>query len=215
MILRLSIAMALLSGLTSGCGQVAVFGRTIGEKPASQASAAATAAPESAAPSAKMPASKLRTDMVEPIPTIKSVTLTLAPQVAAQVADDARFNREALLTAVRSELQLRKLLNEADSRGSAVDITIDAYGMRPTSNAIVFGNIVSAGTLSGRMQLRDAQGNELPIRNIESAAQVSIPATGQSANPLARLYREFAVVTANSIDGTLPKPVIGADQHPR
>jgi hypothetical protein len=44
---------------------------------------------------------------------------------------------------------------------------------------------------------------------------VSIPASGQGANPLGRLYRQFAIVTANALDGTPPKAIIGADQHPR
>jgi hypothetical protein len=200
-----------LAGLISGCGQVVVFGHTIGEKTASEVNTNSTAASQDAtAPSGHAPKDKTLS-----IPLIRSVTLVLTPQVAGQVTNDSRFDRDALLTAISSELKSRKLLDETNSHASTAEVSIEEYAMRPTSNVILFGNIISAGTLNGSIQLRDELGRDFPLRHIEADSQVSIPASGQTINPLGRLYRQFAIVTANVLDSTPPQPIIGADQHPR
>jgi hypothetical protein len=202
--------LVLVAGLLSGCGQVAVFGHTIGDKQPTEVAAESAAKPAATASPAQTASTQ-----VPKIPMLKLVTVVVAPQAAAKVAADPKFNADALLAAVKSELQTRKLLNDADAHASVAQISVDDYALRPTSNAIVFGNIISAGILNATMQLRDEHGNEVQNLRIEAAAQVSIPANGTSTNPLVRLYREFAITTANTLDGTPPKPIIGADQHPR
>jgi len=212
MMLRLQIVMVVVSGLISGCGQVSVFGKTIGEKqPAVQANVEATATPAAVVtPSVQAPP-----QVALQVYKVKSVTVALTPQAAVKVADDSRFNTDALLAEVKKELQSRKLLDDTDSHATTMEISLDDYAMRRTSNVILFGNIISAGTLSGTMRLRNGEGSELQMRRIDAGAQVSIPANGESTNPLGTLYRQFSVLVANSLDGTKAKPIIGADGHPR
>jgi hypothetical protein len=233
---RLQIVLILLCGSIAGCGQVSVFGHTIGEKPASQGNAdsghAESAASEPVKPEpnkAEPPnAATMVTETTVPtkvasstvtlphIQKVKSVTIALTPKIAAQVADDSRFNADALLAAIKSELQTRKVLDGIDLHVNATaEVLLDEYSLRPTSNAIVFGNIISNGTLNGSIRLLDAQGHDLSGYRVEAATRVSIPASGESKNPLGPLYREFAIMTGHALDGTKPKEKIGADQHPR
>jgi hypothetical protein len=150
------------------------------------------------------------------IQKVKSVTITFTPQVAAKTADDPRFNTQALFAAIKSELLLRKILDDSDAHISATaEVLIEDYSMRPTSNVILFGNIISNGTLNGSIRLLDAQGNDMPGYRVAAATRVSIPASGESKNPLEPLYREFAIMMGHALDGTKPKETIGADQHPR
>ena len=201
--IRYVMLLPLIAGTLAGCGDVIVFGHTVHEAhPASEVKAEPTATPKAA--------------VTPRVQVVKTVTLVLAAQAAAKVVDDSRFNADALLAEIKSELQSRKLLDDADLHSSGTaEISIDDYAMRPTSNVILFGNIISAGTLSGDVRVRDAQGNELPDRRIEAETRVSIPASGESANPLAPLYRQFAVMTANSLAGTPTKSSATQDQPPR
>jgi hypothetical protein len=199
---RLSVALVVVVAVAlTGCGQVAVFGRTIGEpKPASQADATPTSKPESAAEFQK----------------VKAVSVVLTEQAAAEVAADAKFDVDALLSAVKSELQSREALENSNAQLTAVaEIAIDDYALHPTSNVVLFGQIISTGVLSGTLRVRDAQGNELSNRRIEAKARVSIPAQGESENPLGLLYREFAVQTGNTLTGKIIKPVVDDSWRPR
>jgi hypothetical protein len=206
MMLRLPISLALICGLVAGCGEVVVFGHTMGEKhSASEAKVDSTATPEAGVTSEVQPQVRI----------VKSVTLVLTPQAAAKVVDDSRFNADALLAAVKSELKSRKLFDDSDSHAVMAEILLDDYAMHRTSNVILFGNITSAGTLSGNIRLRDEQGNDLQNRRIEAESRVSIPESGESTNPLGPLYRQFAVMTGNILAGTQAKSTDAVDQRAR
>jgi hypothetical protein len=198
---RLSVALVVVVAVALvGCGQVAVFGHTIGEpKPASLADAKPASKPESAE-----------------FQKVKAVSIVLTEQAAATVAADAKFNVDALLSAVKSELQSREALEDSNAQLNAVaEIAIDDYALHPTSNVILFGQIISTGVLNGTLRVRDDQGNELSNRRIEAQARVSIPAKGESENPLGLLYREFAVQTGNTLTGKIIKPVVDDSWRPR
>jgi FlaG/FlaF family flagellin (archaellin) len=185
----------------AGCGQVEVFGRTIGEpKSTSQAEAELVSNPANVAEFQK----------------VKAVMVVLTEQATAKTAADAKFNADALLSAVKSELQSREALEDSNAQLTAVaEIAIDDYALHPTSNVVLFGQIISTGVLSGTLRVRDAQGNELSNRRIEAKARVSIPAQGESENPLGLLYREFAVQTGNTLTGKIIKPVVDDSWRPR
>lgn len=219
--LRVQIVLVLIAGLMAGCGQVSVFGHTIGEKqPASEAKSdsnaphAAAATPSDQTPREQIPRDQATKDQAPRAQKVKSVTLVLTPQATAKVVDDSRFNADALLAAIKTEFQSRKLLDDTDSHASTAEISLDNYAMQPTSNVILFGNIISNGKLGGTIKLRDPQGNDLPNRRIDAEARVSIPANGETTNPLGPLYRQFAVMTGDLLTGTQAKPD-ATDQRPR
>lgn len=209
--IRRQIALFLTCGLLAGCGQVAVFGHTIGER--------SPVSPMNADPAATSRGAVGRPSAARHV--VKTVTVALTPQAAARIANDPRFDVRALLEAVNGELRARQLLADTQSNGTqsngsgTAEISIDDFAMRPTSNAVVFGFVISAGTLNGAVRVRDVDGKDLQSFQVEAAAQVSVAAKGENVNPLAPLYRRFAVLTADRLSGTASKSAPGADQHYR
>jgi hypothetical protein len=197
----LPLLSALLAVSLVGCGQVAVFGRTIGEpKPTSNVDAEVASKPAAIAAFQK----------------VRAVSVVLTEQATAKTTADAKFNVDALQGAVKSELQSREALDDSTAQVTAVaEIAIDDYALFPTSNVILFGQVISTGVLIGTLRVHDAQGNELSNRRIEAKARVSIPAKGESENPLGPLYREFAVQAGNTLTGKIIKPVEDDSWRPR
>ena len=109
-----------------------------------------------------------------------------------------------------------KLLDETNSgaRGTA-EISIDDFAVRPTSNAVIFGRIISAGTLNADIRVRDADGRDLRSLKVEAASQVSVAASGDTQDPLGALYHRFAVLAADRLAGVVSRPEQAADQHYR
>jgi hypothetical protein len=213
MMLKVQIALLVTVALLAGCGEVIVFGHTVREGHA--------ASEVKAAPVAMTAATATETVVSPAIQRVREVTLSLTPQAAGKVANDSRFNAGALLDAIKVELRSRRLfdVNGLDVAGSRASITaeifIDDYALRPTTNFVLLGSTINAGTLSGNLVLRDEHGNELQRRRIETQARVSIPESGEAANSLWSLYHEFAVAAANSLSGTPAKSNATLDQPPR
>src|SRR4051812_10051473 len=91
--------MFLTLGVLTGCGQVMVFGRVIGEPHAQDAGVSKASAPELShvadpvPPSPPLPSSPI-------VHRVKSIALNLTPQATANAAADPRFNVAALAEAV-------------------------------------------------------------------------------------------------------------------
>jgi len=218
------ILCALALPLFAGCGQVVVFGHVVREGSSSSAVTTpadgesrnkasvsnAHAAGTSAAPAPAGPAPSAR--------VINAVNLSLSPSAETEVAGDSTFVTATLLTAIKDELTARGLLDERDSSASAgtAEILIDHVSKQPTVNAVVFGHQLMAGTLSGAIRVRDTNGAELPEHKVVAESRLSIAADGSDKNPLAPLYKRFAVLAADRLAGVQSKPVaISADGQPR
>jgi hypothetical protein len=200
MMLKPQIVLLLMVGLMAGCGEVIVFGHTIrGGHAVSDVTPDATSRPEAAG--------RPR------IQVVKAVTLVLTPQVRANSVKDPRIDESALLDAITGELRSRKLLNDADVRASrTADISIDNIEVHPTTNVILFGQIMSTGKISGGIRVRDSNGQELQNFRIEADARLSIAASGEDPNPFGPLYRRFAALAADSLAGTPGKSSAASDQ---
>ncbi len=196
---KLLVLLLLTLGLLTGCGQVVIFGHTVGEgrsasenEPAAGRTAQATSKPL--------------------VPKVKAVTLALTPQAAEKVASDPRFKADVLLAAVESELRSRELFDAQDPRASGqAEILIDDFATRSTSNAVVFGYNFSAGTLAGDIRVRDANGNELQTFKVVAESRLAIAASGEDTNPLRDLYRRFADLAADDLAGTPSKSADAAN----
>jgi len=134
---------------------------------------------------------------------MNAVTLSIAPEVAGILTKDSRFNANALLNAIKLELQSRKLLNASDSSPSfTLEIYIDHYDLHANTNFVMFGSTPHTGTLAGNLLLRDEQGDTVPLSHLEAYSRISVPETGDPKNLLQPLYLEFSVAVANSLGGT-------------
>ena len=197
---RLQLALLVSLGLLAGCGEVIVFGHTVREGSSS------AHAKTDASPVAQGGASQAvgETTTSPAVRIVKAVTLSLSPQASTRVAGDARFNADALREAINNELRARKLLDEREASDRPVaHISIDEFDVHPTTNAIVFGYIPSAGTLKGDVRVSDTGGDEQTFR-VEADSRFSIAEKGED-NPLKPLYRRFANLVADRLDGTPPK----------
>lgn len=203
---RFLLLSLLTCGVISGCGrQVIVFGHTVAEgrepsqgKPVAENNPAARSEPPAIA-TAQAPSKPA-------VLRVNSVTVELTSPVTTKAENDPRFKPEALLEAVQGELRSRELFDPQDPRTSGTaEVLIDDFGVRPTSNVVLFGYIPSAGTLSGSIRVRDARGNELQNFRIVAETRLRIAASGDDGNPLELLYRRFANLAADSLAGTPSK----------
>lgn len=201
-------ALLLTTCLLAGCSQVTVFGHVIRDKsatvePQTEATPAPVAAIAPALPAQVTPVAAAQTEDA-PVPvahTVKDVRLVIAPHAQDEVTGDARFNADALLEAVKAELRARKLLDVTSGATGTAEIRIDAFAVEPASNAILFGYIISNGSLVGELRLHDA-GDAAPLpQRIDAGSKLSIPANGAAKNSLGPLYRRFATMTADSLAG--------------
>jgi hypothetical protein len=193
-VVRFQIAWVLAACLLAGCGQVAVFGHTIGEQ---RASSEVKRDPTPVSEAARLlPGSRV----------VSAVTLVLTEQATAKVAEDARFKTDALLDAVKADLRSRQLLDETNSsaQGTA-EISIDDFEVHRTSNAVVLGYIMSDGTLSGEILVRDRAGNGLSSYRIEAGSRLTASAKAENPDLMAPLYRRFASLTGDWLAGTPSK----------
>jgi hypothetical protein len=174
------------------------------------------AATPSSSPSAPEKVTAVATEPIKALRQIKTVTLSIAPEMMDKMAKDSRFNKKALIDAIQSELQSRKLLDTSDSQtGTTLSIYIDNYDLHATTNFVIFGVRPHTGTLAGNLALRDEQGEATPVSHVEAYSRISVPESGEDQKLLQPLYHEFAVTVANSLGGTHVPTSIERDQPPR
>lgn len=197
------LPLLLIFALLAGCGEVVIFGHTVREGNASSESKAESKEPASSNVAPEYHAVK-----------VKTVTLALTQPAEEKAASDSKFDKDALLGAIKDELRSRQVLDETDAGAGMVEISIDNFAVQPTTNAIVFGRIYSEGTLTGTVRLRNAAGDTAQSFHIDAQTRFSIDASGEEPNPLGPLYHRFAVLTADRLTDTPSKPE-PTDQPPR
>jgi hypothetical protein len=179
--------------LLAGCGQVVVFGHVVGEGKAPEV--AQTAAPTETKDSQAVVATT--------VPAFKSITLKVAPNATDNVASSTPFEPELLLEALRTELRARKLLDEENPQlASTAEVQVSEVSVRPSTNAVVFGYQMMSGTLIGDVHLAGA------ALHVLADTRLTIPVDDENRkkDPLGPLYRRFALLTADRIQGVESKP---------
>jgi len=208
------VAAALMT--LSGCAGWVVFGHTIEGKPPAAAPATAVALPAAQPNPAAQPApiSPASPDA----PLLKAVTVTFTPAALQKIAAEPQFQQSTLLLAIETELRAHQILavNDPHARGT-LEISIDDFATRPTSNAVVFGYILGTDTLTANMAMRAATGKEPKDTRITAESHMAKSVSGGQANPFEPLYRRFAAATVNSLTGTTAQandPHWGQDRPP-
>jgi hypothetical protein len=233
---KLAVLPVLVAAMLAGCGQVILFGHVVGEQPqpvpkpeattatgtgatavapdsagvatatastATGSAVAGSAGDGSAAAKVPPPAAAAQVPHV-----VKSVNITITPEAAAKVAGDAsRFTADALLDAITAELKSRRLLDDQNPQASGTaEIVVDDLATRPTSNVILFGYKMLAGTLEGDIRVTGATGSDATGSRIVAQSKLTLAASGDDKNPLGPLYRRFAVLAADRLAGVDSKP---------
>jgi len=198
------------TGALSGCAGSVIFGHTVGSggSAAAPPAAAAPAVPSAAPIQPRVQTSPATLPITAaPRLTVTAVTVAVTPAVRDQLAAEPRLKDSALLAAVNAELRARKLLGDPGSQsGRTLQISVDAFATRASSNAVLFGYIVGSGTLAGEVIVRDAADVELRRFRVQAASRLMRSASGQDENPLGALYRRFANLAVDNLTGTPSKP---------
>jgi len=180
--------------LLAGCARVVVFGHVVNEGTAPEVA-------QNEAPASAPAAATGQIAAAVPATVLKSVTLKVAPLATDDVASDTPFVPELLLEAIRTELRSRKLLDENNPQATGTaEVQIATASVKPSSNAVVFGYKMMAGTLIGDIQL---SGTSL---HVLAETKLTISVKGGKKDPLDPLYRRFAELTADRLAGIESKP---------
>ena len=123
-----------------------------------------------------------------------------------QVADDERFNADALRDAIAAELGSRQLLDlQNTGAGRVAVIQLEEYSLRATSNVVLFGNLPSAGVLAGVIRIREPAGGATREFKVRAEIQFGISQSGRDKKPLQKLYSGFARQLADELTGAEPR----------
>jgi hypothetical protein len=135
-------------------------------------------------------------------PTAVDVRLILTARAKEAAAADSNFHEDELLKALNAELRARRLLGETNHAADrTLEISIEEFSNRPTSNAVLFGYNMSAGTLAGTATMRDMQGKELRRFQVQARSRLVVAADAEAGSGLEPLYRRFARLTADNLTG--------------
>ncbi|HEY4210200.1 MAG TPA: hypothetical protein VGM84_01855 [Steroidobacteraceae bacterium] len=211
-LLLIPIAVAL-----SGCAQFIIFGHPVGgphptvaaESAASAVgSSDATESPATAAPAKSNSAASIPAASAAPT-TVTSVIINFTPAALDAASAAFKLQWRPLRTAIEGELRARKLLGAGNTTvpGRTIEISIDGFTARTASNVVMFGQLFEAGTLTGDVTVRDRSGAALQTYRIKANSHLNRPATGATVETLTPLYRKFADLTVDDLDGAPRKPV--------
>jgi hypothetical protein len=181
----------------SGCVHWVVFGHSFDKESAAQQASAEL-------PPAKPPVQPARAVSRSMLQGV-SLTLTLA---AREKADpDQRISRDALVAALKGELRARKLLAEGGLKAErSMTVVINDFTTRPSSNAVIFGYVISEGFLTGDVHVSATSGEPLQAFRIKAQSRLVTPAAAQDNPPLDSLYARFANLTVDGLSGAPRRP---------
>jgi hypothetical protein len=134
-------------------------------------------------------------------PQVSAVLFKFSAAAQQQMQDEPRFTARALRDAVVEELTTRGLLGEA-SGGGLVDLQVDDFSLRNTSNVVVFGSIATAGKLGAVLEVQAAGGGLVKKAEVRVEVSLTLRKDGENPDELRKLYRRFAQAVADEIAGT-------------
>ncbi|MET0280792.1 MAG: hypothetical protein ABW278_06645 [Steroidobacteraceae bacterium] len=137
--------------------------------------------------------------------TAAAATLRFATATQRQIDDEPRFSARLLRDTILAELTTRGMLGE-QAEGRVVDIQIDEFSLRNTTNVVVFGNIASAGKLAAVLRIPGTDGGSPREARVRVEASLNLRKDDASAQSLEKLYRRFAVAIADELAGAPLRP---------
>jgi hypothetical protein len=212
----LLIAPALLLTTTvatlPGCAGSVIFGHVVGEQPAPAASEqpapAVSEQPTPAASEQPTPAVSNQPTQAPPKSNLGDLkfgapTVISTPDANASINADPRFNRDALATAIATELGARRLTVESGGAAAdrSIEVTIEQFSNQLATNAVILGHELSNAALTGTVKVCDRDGRELRRFEVEARYRLATSADHPAAESLAPLFRRFAQRTVDELTG--------------
>jgi hypothetical protein len=170
--------------------------------PAMPTSAASAPGTSQSGTSASAPATRAATSPAGQTSRFTAVNLTFSPYAQTRLAAEPQFEPAGLSNAIETELRGQRLLDESNPEGGdTLSIVIDDFTARPSSNAVVFGYILSTGTLEGSLAVLTADGQQRRTAKIHAHARLVQAVNSGQPPSLQPLYQGFAGATARNLTG--------------
>jgi hypothetical protein len=121
---------------------------------------------------------------------VKSVSLALSEDAKKLVADNAKFNPDALRSTVERLLQAQNLV-KADAT-QTLDIEITSFRVRSNFSAVMFGFMAGSDNVEGVVTIKDAAGQVVKRALVKASYALGGFGGGQDEARMGWLYEEFA-----------------------
>jgi hypothetical protein len=144
------------------------------------------------------------------------VELQLTDDARKLQADNAQFSPKELARFMELRLDGNDLLR-ADAPNS-IHITIEDFRVRSAASAVLLGILAGTDSLSGRVQVLDATGQQLHSFKVNASYGLGGWGGGQDSMRMNWLYEKFAELTLNELTGNtktvdLDKSTARTQQH--
>jgi hypothetical protein len=132
-----------------------------------------------------------------------TLTLYLNDNAKKLLADNIKFNPDALKGTMQRVLEARNLL----AAGSPYQIHVEITDIRVRSNfsAVMFGFLAGSDSLAGNVYVRGRDGSQLSKYEVSASYALGGLAGGQDETRMGWLYEEFAKLAVNELTGEIQK----------
>jgi hypothetical protein len=128
-----------------------------------------------------------------------ALNLYLNDKAQKLIADNAKFNPEALKGTLQRMLVSRNLL--AVDSPYRIDVEITDIRARSNFSAVMFGFLAGSDSVAGTVYLRDKDGKQLGKYDVSASYALGGIAGGQDETRMGWLYEEFARLAVNELTG--------------
>ncbi len=129
-----------------------------------------------------------------------AITITLDPEVKKKLKKNRSFSVRKMQSASYEVFIARKLL--ADTSPYSVNFHITDLRARTTAGAIVLGPLGGKDLLVGEVTVKDPSGKVLESFLVKTSYSLGGVATGLKQVRMTWLYKKFAILAANTFQGT-------------
>jgi len=130
---------------------------------------------------------------------VASVNLWLNADAKKALADNIKFNPDALKSMIERTLRARDLM-QADS-GRTLDVEITGMRVRSIFSAVMFGFMAGSDSVDGVVTIKDAAGQVVKKAKVSASYALGGLAGGQDEARIGWLYEEFAKHASAEVGG--------------
>ncbi|RTL31336.1 MAG: DUF4410 domain-containing protein [Burkholderiales bacterium] len=130
----------------------------------------------------------------------KSVSIWLNDDAKKLLADNMKFNADALKSTVERSLTAQSLLDPASEQ--TMDIEVTSFRVRSAFSAIMFGFMAGNDNVEGIVTIKGANGSILQQSKVKASYALGGIGGGQDEARMSWLYEEFAKHAVAELSGT-------------
>jgi hypothetical protein len=131
------------------------------------------------------------------VKALKDFTVEMAPEAKLQLADNVKFDINALRSTLQRTLEGNSLM--APDGNYRLNVVVNDIRVRSTFNAVMWGFMAGNDHLTGDVIVLNLAGE--PAYNFEASASYALGGLGggQDASRMNWLYEEFSAMIANEL----------------